>query len=185
MSGAAAAAGGDTLLRGFPPVVGPAPRVLILGSMPGGASLAAHEYYAHPRNAFWPIMASLAGAGPELPYAERLARLRRVGIALWDVVGACRRKTSLDAHIDPRSIEINPLVAFIGEHPTLRAVFFNGGKAEELFRRHAMAEAVAVAPTLVHTRLPSTSPAHAALDTRAKRARWAVVARYLDKREAR
>ena len=62
--------------------------VLVLGSMPGAASLARTEYYGHPRNAFWPIMGALFGAGPELPYAERTARLTAAGVQcelhLWD-----------------------------------------------------------------------------------------------------
>ena len=69
--------------RGFPPIAGPDARVLILGSLPGQASLAAGEYYAHRRNLFWPILGELFGATPALPYAERLGKLTTAGLALW------------------------------------------------------------------------------------------------------
>src|SRR5258706_6926573 len=86
-------------VQSFPPMVSRHSKVLVLGSMPGQASLRAGQYYAHPRNAFWRIMGSLFGAGPSLPYAERTARLQSAGIALWDVLQACVRPGSLDASI--------------------------------------------------------------------------------------
>jgi hypoxanthine-DNA glycosylase len=148
-------------------------RVLVLGSMPGAASLAAAEYYAHPRNAFWPIMGALFGAGPDLPYAERLQRLNAAGVALWDVIGACERTGSLDSAIAPESIVANDFAALFEACPRIGHVFFNGAAAEAAFRRHVRGR-VAL-PPLHFNRLPSTSPAHAARDFEAKLAAWQAV----------
>lgn len=161
-------------VRCFPPIVDGAARVLILGSMPGALSLYAQQYYAHPRNAFWPIMGALFDAGPELAYAERTRRLLRAGVALWDVLASCARAGSLDTSIDEASIVANDFAAFLPAHPRLTHVFFNGSKAEQAFRRY-------VRPRLADTalrfqRLPSTSPAHAGRSLAEKLAAWRVVA---------
>ncbi len=149
---------------------------LILGSMPGVASLTAGRYYAHPRNMFWPIMGGLIGAGPELAYAERLARLKAHGIALWDVLESCVRAGSLDANIDEGTLVPNDFAAFFKKHQHINRVFFNGAKAEQSFRRHAMPHlALAQGRGLHYTRLPSTSPAHAARSLAQKRAAWRVL----------
>ncbi|WP_024889844.1 DNA-deoxyinosine glycosylase [Luteimonas huabeiensis] len=164
-------------LTGLPPVSRPDARVLVLGSMPGAASLAAQRYYAHPRNAFWPIMDAIAGASPDLPYAQRLARLRAAGIALWDVLAHCVRPGSLDARIEPASMVANDFAAFFSAHPQLRLVAFNGGTAAQAFARHA---GPALPPGVATVRLPSTSPAHAARSQAEKLASWrAALAPYL------
>lgn len=156
-------------LRSFPPVADPATaHTLILGSMPGVASLAAGRYYAHSRNQFWPIMGALFDAGPELPYEARLQALMRAGIALWDVLHSCERPGSLDADIDLRSAQANDFADFFAAHPGIRRVAFNGGTAERLFRRD-------IAPqlrSLELIRLPSTSPAHAGMPAERKLAAW-------------
>ena len=158
------------MLQGFAPVVGKHARVLILGSMPGAASLRAAQYYAHPRNQFWPIMGELVGADPGLPYAQRLDRLTAAGIALWDVFARCEREGSLDARIRDDTAVANAFAGFFASQPTIRTVLLNGGKAEQSFRR-------IVLPTLsdheLHcVRLPSTSPAHASLRADQKRLAW-------------
>lgn len=163
----------SALLQGLPPVANDSARLLILGSMPGLASLRAGQYYAHPRNAFWPIMGDLVGASPTLPYDARLARLQAAGIALWDVIGACVRPGSLDADIVTDSIRANDFIRFFDRYRTIRRICFNGTAAEAAFRRH-------VAPTLPaqparHLRLPSTSPAHAALAYEQKLAAWSAI----------
>ena len=156
--------------RSFPPACAADARVLVLGSMPGEASLAAAQYYAHPRNAFWPIMGALFGAGPELPYPARLQRLEAAGVALWDVIAACERAGSLDSAIAPASIEANDFARLFRDCRHIRHVFFNGAAAETAFRRHVR-ERIAL-PALSFTRLPSTSPAHAARNFEAKLAAW-------------
>lgn len=169
--------GGAPVVRSFAPVADARARVLVLGSMPGVESLRAGQYYAHPRNAYWRLMGDLVGATPDLPYAQRTRRLRRAGIALWDVLAACVRNGSLDAAIDAQSIVANDVAGFLARHPRISHVFFNGATAERCFRVHVL-------PTLDGSdlrlqRLPSTSPAHAALDYSAKRRAWRVLLRAL------
>lgn len=156
---------------GFGPVYAPDARILILGSMPGAESLRRGQYYAHPRNAFWPIMGALVGAGPDIPYAARVERLRARRIALWDVVERCRRSGSLDTSIEADSIRANDIPALLAECPGIHTVFFNGRTAEALFRRH-VAPAWPDGPPLERRYLPSTSPAHAALSFHSKLAAW-------------
>ena len=159
----------DTRIRCFPPVADPATaRVLILGSMPGAASLDANQYYAHPRNQFWSIMGTLFGAHPALPYAERLAMLTGAGVALWDVLSSCERRGSLDSAIDLRSAQANDFAAFLERHAGIRRVLFNGALADTCFRRNVMPH---VRP-LDMLRLPSTSPAHAGLSASDKLHVW-------------
>lgn len=165
------------VVRGFAPLAGAGAQVLILGSMPGAESLRAGQYYAHPRNAFWRIMGDLVGASPELPYATRTRRLKSAGIALWDVLAACARKGSLDADIDPDSVITNDLPTFFIRHPRITHVFFNGATAERCFRIHVQPALESGALQL--QRLPSTSPAHAALDYRRKLAAWRSIVRPL------
>jgi len=169
------------VLRGFAPVARPDARVLVLGSMPGTASLASGEYYAHPQNAFWFVQGALFGAGPELSYSARLTRLNEVGVALWDVLNACARVGSLDSAITPDSERANDFETFFAAHPRIAQVFFNGAKAESAWRRHVARQLVARqlvarAPTLVFARLPSTSPAHASLNRAQKLSAWRAVA---------
>lgn len=161
-------------LRSFPPVCAPDVTVLILGSMPGAASLQAGEYYAHPRNGFWPIMGALCGAGRELPYEERLLRLKAAGVALWDVLQSCVREGSLDTAIDDKTSVANDFEAFFRAHPQVRRVFFNGAKAEQCFRRQVLGKQ-AIPTGLVFARLPSTSPAHAGMSLAEKLEDWRVV----------
>ena len=155
----------------FPPISAADARILILGSMPGEASLAAGQYYAHPRNLFWPILGEILGQPlPALSYPERLECLKQRGIAVWDVLHSCERAGSLDAAIDPATLQANDFAAFFRSHPTIEKVLFNGGLAETAFRRHVRPQ-LGTMP-LQFQRLPSTSPAHAALDFTAKLERW-------------
>lgn len=153
-------------LVGLAPVWDARARLLVLGSFPGAASLQAAQYYAHPRNAFWPLMAALlddAGLAA-LPYAERLAALRGHRVALWDAVAACRREGSLDTAIE--AAEPSDLSHLIARLPELRAIACNGGLAH---RQTLLALGEPGVPLL---RLPSTSPAHAGLSQADKIGAW-------------
>lgn len=156
-------------------MVGGHPRLLILGSMPGKPSLLANRYYANPRNAFWPIMGDLLGAGPDLPYAERLEKLQAAGLALWDVMASCERESSLDADIVRHSVRPNDFSAFLAVHRSIRHICFNGAAAQTYFRRLVLPTLVG-ADTLELTCLPSTSPAHAAKSYGEKLAAWSAIA---------
>ena len=166
---------------GFPPVCGVAARVLILGSLPGQASLAARQYYAQPRNAFWPIMGELFGAGPELPYAERLARLCERRVAVWDVLAAGRRPGSLDSSIDVATAAVNNFAALFTAQPGIELICHNGSKSAELYERLVLPTLSEPARQIERRVLPSTSPANATLSYATKLARWRAALRpYVD-----
>lgn len=149
-----------TAVRGFPPIADADAdaHTLILGSMPGVQSLAAGAYYAHPRNAFWPIVSRLLGLSAAASYDQRTRALRENGFALWDVLEACIRPGSLDGAILKGSRVPNDFRGFLAQHPRITRIAFNGAEAERSFR-------IFVAPSLemgtIRTmRLPSTSPAY-------------------------
>ena len=159
----------------FAPVADARTRVLVLGSLPGAASLAARQYYAHPRNGFWRLIGPAAGRDlTALPYPDRLAALVAARIGLWDVIATASRAGSLDAAI--RAPEPADLPRLVGALPGLRAIGFNGATAARLGRRALGATAGDVA--LLD--LPSTSPAYAAMPLAMKLARWSALSDYLD-----
>jgi TDG/mug DNA glycosylase family protein len=163
-----------TLVRSFPPISRPDAETLILGSMPGRESLARQQYYAHPRNAFWPIMSAILEL-PECGYTERSRLLQDNRIAVWDVLMACVREGSLDANIEPGSIVANDFASFYARHPAIARVFFNGAKAESVYRRHVLPGLAGIAADLSLARLPSTSPAHAAMSLAQKKRAWSII----------
>lgn len=151
-------------LAGLAPVIAPDTRVIVLGSFPGAASLAARQYYAHPRNQFWRLISAVIGEDlAALPYPERLPRLLAHRFGLWDVLGACEREGSLDASI--RKAEANDFSLLRARSPQLQTVGFNG-KASGKFAPHF---AAAGFRTVV---LPSSSPAHAAMSFDQKLCAW-------------
>lgn len=166
-------------IRGFPPLAGREARVLVLGSMPGLESLARQQYYAHPRNAFWPIMVALFGL-TRIEYGPRAEELITRGVAVWDVLRACIRPGSLDAAIDESSIRTNDFGAFFQRHPGIRHVYFNGAKAESVYLKHVLPGLDEQAAGISRQRLPSTSPAHAAMTLEQKTVAWRVLADSLD-----
>jgi TDG/mug DNA glycosylase family protein len=161
---------------GFPPVARADARVLVLGSLPGQASLAASQYYAQPQNAFWRIMGALFEAGPEHAYDERLRRLVEARVALWDVCASAARPGSLDHRIDKRSVAANDFAGFFAAHRQVAAIFFNGATAERLYLTLARPTLPPDAADIVTRRLPSTSPAHAGVSFLQKLDAWKEVA---------
>lgn len=159
------------LASGFPPLARRDARVLILGSLPGVRSIAVQQYYAHPHNAFWPIMSSLFGV--EGSYLMRCRQLVRHRVALWDVLSHSARPGSLDANIKVDTSLANDLPGFLRRHPHIHRIVFNGRKAEQLFRRFFATDAYG--QNLVLIGAPSTSPAYAAMPRTDKLARWAQV----------
>ena len=160
------------LKQAFPPILGEAPVLLILGSMPGEASLRLGRYYGHGRNAFWPIIHAVLGLPVDADYEQRIDALMAHGIALWDVIAACERDGSLDSAIRADSIRVNDFRALLQAEPTIRCIAFNGATAEREFRRRVLPGLSQTLAVIEHVRLPSTSPAHAGMSFDAKLAAW-------------
>jgi TDG/mug DNA glycosylase family protein len=162
-------------VQSFAPIASANAKILILGSMPGIASLRAGQYYAHPRNLFWRILGELLGIDPALPYDRRIKALKSARIALWDVLESCEREGSLDADIDDDSLLPNDFGSFFRRHPGITRVFFNGAKAEACYRTRVLP--VAGVRPIQYRRLPSTSPAHAAMSYEQKLKAWQVISK--------
>lgn len=162
-----------SFVKSFAPLAAPDAKVLILGSMPGEASLQAGEYYAHPRNAFWPIMGQLFGFDPSVTYDERVSCLMAARVAVWDVLASCHRVGSLDSEIDDTSVSVNDFESFFRQHPQIQRVFFNGTKAEHSFRKWVIPTLPGLDLKLM--RLPSTSPANASFSLEKKRKAWEAI----------
>ncbi|MBC7709375.1 MAG: DNA-deoxyinosine glycosylase [Rhizobacter sp.] len=160
-------------VESFPPIADARATRLILGSMPGRASLTAHQYYAHPHNAFWRIMTALLAVAPDAVYLARVRALHAANIAVWDVLQSCERPGSLDSSIRRDTEVANDFATFFALYPRVTRVFFNGGAAEAAFKRHC--GALLGDPRLRFQRLPSTSPAHASLRFEQKLAAWRTV----------
>jgi double-stranded uracil-DNA glycosylase len=164
--------------RSFPPIAGSNAARLILGSMPGTASLQAREYYAHPRNAFWTIVESLLDIKRAAPYAERCDALATAGIAVWDVLKACRRSGSLDSAIEPDSIVANDFRRFLQRNPGIERIYFNGNTARRLYDRHVLATLPRRQQLIPRFTLPSTSPANASFSLQDKIRAWRVISQH-------
>ena len=162
-------------ITSFAPVATAQSRVLILGSMPGEASLRVGEYYAHPRNAFWLILGSLFAA-PVETYSDRIKLIEDHQLALWDVLKQCERRGSSDSRIDVASIEVNDFTEFLLSYPSVEQIFFNGKKAEKEFRKRILPFlSPQISTRLTFATLPSTSPAMTRLTAKAKLEQWRTV----------
>jgi double-stranded uracil-DNA glycosylase len=166
-------------VQSFEPVIGRRPRIIILGSMPGVASLEAVQYYAHPRNAFWSLMTELFGIDHEAGYESRISEIEKLPLILWDTLQACYRPGSLDSNIDTSSAQANDFPALLRQFPDIRAIAFNGATSEKYFRK-------LVVPTLPGVtdiellRMPSTSPANAGMNFEQKLAAWRRILEFID-----
>src|SRR6478672_7124744 len=125
-------------VHSFAPIADENAEVLILGSMPGRASLAAGQYYAHRQNAFWRILCELLQIDASSAYEERAQALKSARIALWDVLQSCTREGSLDAAIERETQIANDFRTFFARHEKIRCVCFNGATAEACFARHVL-----------------------------------------------
>jgi hypoxanthine-DNA glycosylase len=161
-------------IQGFPPIGHADAHTLILGSMPSRESLARQKYYAHPRNSFWPILTRLFGISTT-DYGELTRQAAERGVAIWDVLQACVRHGSLDRDIDDRSIVTNDFRAFFEQHPGITRVFFNGAKAEAVYRKHVLPALPESGSRIILQRLPSTSPANAGMTMEQKIEKWRVI----------
>jgi hypoxanthine-DNA glycosylase len=166
------------LVHSFEPIVGRDPRIVILGSMPGVVSLQAAQYYANPRNAFWTIIAELFGIDIDCDYDSRVQHISQLPLILWDTLKACHRQGSLDSKILRQQIEANDIAGLLERHSGLRAIAFNGAASEKYFNqleKHRLPANHA----LELIKLPSTSPANAAMNFEQKLAAWRNLLDYL------
>jgi len=159
----------------FAPIASRDAETLVLGSLPGRRSLELRRYYAHPHNAFWRLMAAIFGTDGDLPYTRRVRILTANRIAVWDVLAAARRPGSLDSSIEHVSAQANDFEEFFRTHRKVRRVFFNGRKAEELFRRLVLPGLGPEFAAIRYECLPSTSPAHAGMPFAQKLERWRTI----------
>ena len=158
---------------GLKPVLPEGLRILILGSLPGDKSLYEQQYYAHPRNLFWPVMARLLNFPVDSDYRSRLDFLTQAGIGLWDVIEKANRHGSLDSAIAGNSIKINSLTELITVSSQLELVVLNGRKAENLFMTKIWPWLTATKQqSLKVSGLPSTSPANASIPRETKIQVW-------------
>ena len=165
-------------IESFEPVIGTDPKVLILGSIPGIASLQAQQYYAHPRNAFWPIMAELFDVEWSAEYEIRIQQVKKLPVVLWDTLKACHREGSLDSAITKDRLGANDIIGLLKLQPNIRLIAFNGVASEKYFKQ-TVAKLLTDDKQVDRIRLPSTSPAHASKNVQQKIEDWKVIVRYL------
>ena len=160
------------MLSSFQPISSPDSIILILGSMPGVKSLDAQQYYAHPRNLFWPFMGQLFNFDDNVSYQEKSNQLKKNKVAIWDVLQNCLRDGSLDSDIKTESIVTNDFLKFYQQHKQIKQVFFNGQKAMTVYNKLVLPNVSLHYPYIEHIGLPSTSPANASIKREEKFKRW-------------
>lgn len=160
--------------QSFAPLADADSKILILGSMPGVKSLQEQEYYAHPQNRFWKLLALLFNEPAPSDYEAKKALLARRGVALWDTLGLCEREGSLDSDI--KNEIPNDVLGLLARRPSIRAIFCNGGKAGAAFKKYF---ARSLPPGVEVFYFHSTSPANARMDLAALAAEWGKILEYL------
>lgn len=155
---------------GFAPIANPDACILILGTLPGVASIKQQQYYAHPQNAFWRIIEQLFNIPAHAPYHARCESMRDHGLAIWDVCHAAQRIGSLDSSIQGHSIIANDINGLLKACPHITLIAFNGQAAAQLFKKY-----IRLSRTVNTVTLPSTSPANARLRFEQKLAQWDVL----------
>jgi hypoxanthine-DNA glycosylase len=155
-------------------------KVLILGSMPGQQSLAQQQYYAHPRNVFWRLIATLFNVNPDMDYSSKVKVLQQHKLAVWDVIQSCERQGSLDSQINNASIISNDFMSFFAQHPQITHIFCNGSCAYREYQKRVVPHLAKALQLLPCTRLPSTSPAMASLTFEDKLLAWSKIKQALD-----
>lgn len=166
---------GSENTTGFAPLLAPNAHTLILGSLPSVQSVATSQYYGNPQNAFWKIMGELFGAGQDLGYEQRVAKLIENGVSVWDVLQSCVRPGSMDAAFDMKSAVVNDFRAFLRAHTAVRRICFNGQAAQKIFRQRVTIDLPDNNRRIEYITLPSTSPAYAAMSFADKLKRWSVI----------
>ncbi len=170
------------MATGFDPVGNLQPTVLILGSLPGVASIQEQQYFAHPRNQFWSIMARIAEFEVGSSYRHRVSCLAQRGIMLWDVVHSAYREGSLDSNIKSSGLEVNPFSDLLASN-SIKLIAFNGAAAEKYFVKYAVPDVslAGVDPRMLPEliKLPSTSPANAGMSFEQKLSKWQILANYI------
>lgn len=169
-------------VESFPPEIGTNPKILILGSMPGTESLRLQQYYAHPRNGFWPIIGSLFDCEWAEDYEQRITQFRRLPLVLWDSLQSCRREGSLDSSIESDDLIANDIPGLLDDCPSIGMIAFNGAASEKYFRKHVLSS-IGDSSGLQFQRLPSTSPAHASLSLEQKIEAWRMIKTFIDQIE--
>ncbi|MCP4470603.1 MAG: DNA-deoxyinosine glycosylase [Gammaproteobacteria bacterium] len=164
-------------VQSFAPVIGERPRILILGSMPGVASLEAVQYYAHPRNVFWPIMGEIFYIDASADYAQRIAQISQQPVVLWDTLKSCYRPGSLDSAITRDSVEANAIPELLEEFTEIKAVACNGATSANYFRKLVLPR---IPPAIELLQMPSTSPANAGMNFDQKLAAWRPLLEFID-----
>ena len=160
---------------GFPPIVGAGAHVLVLGSLPSRKSIEASEYYAHPQNVFWRIMARLFDTTPEASYQKRTELLRSNRIAVWDVLASSVRPGSMDSDIEISTARPNDFASFYETNPGIGLVCFNGRKADNMYKKMVLDGQAGLRRDMRYETLPSTSPAFASMSFEEKLAEWSIV----------
>jgi hypoxanthine-DNA glycosylase len=163
------------VIEGFQLLADVNAKILILGTMPSVKSLDKQQYYGNSQNVFWRIMEALFNEESCLEYEQKKELLMSRHIALWDVLKFCERQGSLDASIKKETMEANDFVTLFAKLPKLTHVFFNGAMAESCFKKSVFPFVQELYPTISYLKLPSTSPAYAAMRFEDKLRAWMVI----------